>query len=1047
MKSSLPVLKRRTSTTAKEDSKEALQCRLPLPNRKSVLQGCSKKPSTELQKPTVGTKDLKTFEKQVPRAPSALTVKNRRFSTGSFSLNSNRKMDAKLKMAAFPKKSPLNTTYSLSRSDGKSTGQIILNTKGLDVVMVQRYLPNIGGVDTIPEQLAHFPLHLVEPSNLSPLLTSFVPEECFSIASELSSERKTSTVGAINPVYMTNVSLINDKPIPPDCSDTSPAKSLQFGCTSKLQENGLKDSSCQLIPTEAARKTKDSSVGAEMNNNYIESGTLPYFPLGNLLQLNETMMLSDHDEHKDDAPKHEAYSRNIPTGSNCNLPLCAVDSIHLDGAIVLSGASNMPSLCTKNDDSCRSAMPVKTLSNCKLPLSKRDLLLCEGAMLSDNKIVVPKHKDSFGNEHHEASALFDCMPSPFTKEVFQLNETITVRGDNATFDASKHESSVGNNLQAFTLSNCKLSLSTGDIVQINGMLTLDGHRNASFDISKHEGSLRNDTSKATALSSCKLSLSTGDVMQLNRTRIVTDCKDATFDALKHEDHLENDLHKTTNLPDCKLCQSSGGSNEILLLSTKNLKLVRKCEKRLSEVKQGSDGDLSYSAELHKGAPAVVKDLPLTEPSHNQQQNVCESADLVQDPLGSEWAPFCMSTPLSVALKWSYLPFDHTFQTSSSTLEDDTHECPHERVETKDDSRSSGTNATGTKSCSGKMVNAPRLKEGLQQTKISISHLNGARSKVINLKPKSEEHKCGAEKNSLPLPARTLRPDSSSVGRGGRPPAHPSSFSKLCLPKPSLVSGRPSSRFGTGQITGNNEQLPSCQTGVNSKMPPKAEPHQPLTKVITKIPGIKRRSPQTPSLPPPPRTKTAESKQVELFNLGVGGPPSVTKHAHKSLALASNNLVTGIKRPSSAMERKRLCSSPKRSKEVGGGTAKLPKKSGTKPALPLGSKPKGPLGLKLKMEVKGESPTSEPKVNRNKTAVEESKQELKVAKLQELAMEVAALELRNAALRQEMENPIPAPEETTSIDTIIKELEEKFAVLKLQNAALLQKKANPTHIPE
>ncbi|XP_067852798.1 uncharacterized protein [Heptranchias perlo] len=1132
MRPSLPAPKRRastnvftrtskdavSSTAARVNGKETSQCRLPLKNRRNLLQGCSKKPLTELEKQTVGTNDLKSFEKQVPKAPRVLTDKNRRFSTGSFNLNSIRKVDTKFKMAARPKENPLNATYFLPRSDGKHTGQIPLKTKDLDVVTVQQCLPNISVANSIPEcvstQSAHFPIPLVEPSNLSPLLTSFVAEECLHIAAELINKRdicSVSAVGAINPVQVTNVSIINEESIPLDCSvysncsDTSPAKSLQLGCTSKSQENDFKDTSCQQIHTQI--KTEDSSVSVKMNNDYIETGTLPCSSSGKLLPANETMLLSDHKDGALGAPKHEAFSRNVLskplTVSSHKSSLCPVDLIQLDGTIVLSDASNTPSLGTKHD-----AMPAKTLSNCKSPLSKIDLLTCDGTMLSEkNTTVVPKHRGSFGNEL--------CKSSLSTGDLIQLNETMTVRDDkNATFDTSKQEGSSGNDLQepavssckvslsmgdivqldgtmtvidknatfvtskhedslgnypnkVTALSNCKLSLSTEDIVQLNGTMTINDHKNTTFDASKHEGSIRNDASKATALSNCKLSLSMGDVIQLNGT--VTDCKDATFDASKHEDSLQNDPNKTTALSNSQPSPPSGGSIEIIPLSSENLKLVRKCEghqgsaldsvpelqrvechaenhnskdsnstlnlgkgddstcteKWQSEANQGGDGDVSCSAELHKGAPALVKHL--RDPSQNKELNNCVSgADLVHDLVGSEWAPYCMSTPSSVAMKQScleYLPFDHSFQTSSS-LQDDTHvevvECPDKQVKTKDNSRSTSTDVTETKTCSRKLVNAPRPRERSLQTKVvtasaskPISNLPGARRKNINLAPVSEAQKCRAEKHSVPLAARTTRPDLSVMGRDGRPPTQPPSFSKMCLPKPRLVFGRLNSVIGTGKIAGNNNnKLASCQTGVNTntKMPPRAEPNQLSTKAATQIPGLKR-SPQTLSKLPVPETQKAESKQVELFNLGMGGPPSFSKGAHKSSALASKNIVTGIKRPGSAMEQKRrVWSSPKRSKAVGEVTAKFPKKSGTKPLSPLESKQK--MGVKA-----GDSLTSEPK---NKTAVEESesKQELEVAKLQrrikELEGKVAMLELENAALRQQKENPTPVPEQESNI---------------------------------
>ncbi|XP_067904021.1 uncharacterized protein [Heterodontus francisci] len=1122
-----------TPTAAKGNREEALQCRLSLPIRKSPLQSCSKKPQT------VGTNNLKASAKQISRVPSISTVKNRRFSTGCLSLNStqklDRKMNSKFKMAALPKENSLNATYCLPPADGKCTRQIPLKTKDLDVVMIQRCLPNISVADSIPEheqtQSAHFSLPLVEPSNLSPLLTSFVAQECLHIAAELSNKSETcpAHLVAINPVPMTNVSIINEEPAPSDCSvyscysDTSPAKSPKGGYTSQLQENGLKDTSCQLINALEAIQTESPSVSAKINNDFIETGTLPCSSTGNLIQLNETLMLSDLNDCKNgvlDTPKHDVHSRNglskLPTVSNYEPSPCTVELIQLDETIVLSVASNTPSLCTKNDSSCKSSVPAKTLTDCKPSVSRSDLLSCEETTLSvnENKIV-PKHGDSFENELYKAPALLDAMPSLSTGDLIQLNETMSLRDDkNATFDSSKHESNFGNDCQASTVSNCKLSLSAGGLVQLNGTMIVDDHQNATFDTSKHEGSLETDSqattlsncklppsigdivqlnstmtveghqnatfdaskhessfgndllaialsdgklppstgdivqlngtmlvddhnatfdaskhegnhengSKATTLSSCKKLLATGDQVQSNGIMTVNDCKDATFDASKHEESLENNTSKTNNFPNSKLPQSLGGANEVVPLSFQNLQLVRKCEghqgsaldsiselqqeqnggssnskdststlnlgkgddstcteKRLNEANQG-DGDLSCSAELHKRTRALEKSLHLINPSENKELNIGEHAEFIHDLVNSEWAPNCMSTP-SVALKQSfleYLPLDHSFQTSSSTLQDDSHgvDCPDKEVKTKDDSRSSRVDVTETKTCSRKIVNAPRLGEQLQQTKVATagslkhtSYLPGARRKHIN-----EAQICGAEKSSLPFPARTSKLGSSIVGRGGKPPMQPPSFSKMCLPKPRQTLGRLSSVMGTGQNAGNN-QIPSCQVGTHTKMPPKAESNQLLAKAVTKIPGLKTRSPLALSKLPVQETQKAESKQAELFNIGMGGLPSVNKNGNKSLVLTSKDIVTGIKRPGSIMEQKRrLCPSPKRSKTVGEVTVKFPKKSGTKP---LSENRKQKIGVKA-----GERLTSEPKGNLNKIAEEEStsesKQELEVA---------------------------------------------------------------------
>ncbi|XP_041051009.1 uncharacterized protein LOC121281910 isoform X2 [Carcharodon carcharias] len=553
------------STAVRRNSEAPSQCRRPLLTRKSPPQGCSKIPLTELGKQTLGANNLKVFEKRVLRVPSVSTVKNSQFSTDSFDVNSaqklGRKTGTKFKTAA--KENSLNATYCLPSSDDEYTRQIPLKTKSVDAVMLQQKLPNTNVSNSVPEheqtQLAHCPLRLTEPSYLSPLFSSFVVEECLHIAAELSNKSETCllhAVDAINPVSVPNVSMINEEPVPLDCSvysccsDTSPTKLPLGGSTSQLQED--KDTSCQLILTEAEIKTQDSPVSAKMNDDDVETGTLPWSPSGNLIQINETMMQSDHNDHEGDAPKQNVYSSNVlsklPSVSNCTMSLSTVDLIQL-GEIQVRGASNTQSLDIKTDASCESFMTAKTLSNCNLSLSKKDLLLCERSMLSDENQILPKHRGSFENEL-EAPALLDCTPSFTTADLIQLNETMIERDNkNITFDLSEHESSFGNNLQVSALSNYKLPLSAQVVVQLNGTMTVDNHKNVTFETSKHED-VGNDL-KVTNSSNYTLPPSMRETVQLNGTLTMDDHKNATFDAPKYEGSPQNDS-KAPVLSNCEL---------------------------------------------------------------------------------------------------------------------------------------------------------------------------------------------------------------------------------------------------------------------------------------------------------------------------------------------------------------------------------------------------------------------------------------------------------------------------------------------------------------
>ncbi|XP_038631170.1 uncharacterized protein LOC119951884 [Scyliorhinus canicula] len=1077
--------------------------------RENLCRGCSKTPQTELRNRTHHANHLEAFEEQVLSAPSVSNVKNRQFGTGSFRLSStqklNRRMDTKFKMVACPNENSLNVTYLSLSSDEKSTRQIPLKTKDVDVVMVKQNLPNVCVSSDISE---HCPFHLMEASNVS-LFSSFVAEECQHIAIELSNKSKVS----LHPIdTVANVSMITEEPVPFDsscCSEFSPTKLPLGGSTSKLQEDGL-NTTCQLVLSKAEIRTNDSPVGA---------GTLPWSPARNLIQLNETLIQGDLNDHEDNAPKHDVCSSNVlsklPDVSNCEFP-SAVDLIQLD-EIKVSSASNTQSLGVRNEASCESFIPVKTLSSCNVLLLKRDPLV-ERSMLSDGCLILPMHKGNFENEI-DAPVLLNCKPCLATPDLIQLNETMTVRDNkNVTFDLSGCESSFGNDLQASyeqdavqlngtitvdnrqnatfetskyedlgkdckvtNLSNCRLSPSVGDMLQLNSTMAMDDHKNATFDthhqshdsnrhvendtipkvsvlsncellqlnstmtvddknttidavpyegamddhknatfdahpqshdsnrhvendtIPKvsvlsncellqlnstmtvddknttidavpHEGNLEND-SKAPVFSTGVLLLSRSDGEQLNRIVTANDSS-ATFDASKCEDSLENDPSKITNLPDCKLSLSSGGLNESRLVR----KCALDCGSKLEQVKQS----------------ALKRNLHSREISQDKELSISEHADLV-DMGNSEWNPHCMSTPCFTGRQCfpEYLRLDHSFLASATTLQDSVGngmgECPDE---TKADCRSSSTDATETKTKPRKDSNVPRpvLQMRTENSLKHVSRLPEVRRNV------SKVQKCGAKINSLPPPAQTCKVGSAAaVGRESKPAMLQPGISKLHLPKPRLVLGRLSSAKGIGQSTVN--KLLPCRTGV-TKISPKAESSQPLTEDLSKIPGMKKKS----SLVSPKLTvqeTKADSKPAVLVNMGMGRHPQVNRKTNEPSVLGSQNIATGIKRPSSA-KKVLLCPSPKRAKIAGEVIAKF--QINTK-RLPGNCKQK--MGMKAKSlllpgNCKQKMGMKEPKVKLNEAKESTCKSEDNhLAMLQrrnkELEEKIVMMELKNAAL--------------------------------------------------
>ncbi|GCC22143.1 hypothetical protein chiPu_0000528 [Chiloscyllium punctatum] len=1087
-KSYLDVPKSRVSTgtssntvafpTTSTNNEAASQHRRSLLTRKSPAAGCSKKLLPKLVKQTINANNLKAFEKQVPRALSVSTVKKGRFSTGSFTLNSTQtldeKVDAEFKTDAHSSENSLNATYCLPSYEATRMRHIP-QKEDLDMIILHQNLPNVGISKGRPEQeqieSSVCPLPLIEPSNLPPLFTSFIAEECLHIAAELNEKRETYpllTLDTANPIPVTGVSMISEEPVPLDssvysccCSNTPPAK-LALLCHSKLQENILEDVSSQLKLAEI--KTGDLTVGTRMSNDYIETGALPWSPPENLIQFNKTITQGNLNDEEDTALKHDVYSSDVLNES----PLSNVEYIQLNVPKVMNDASITFS-DTKNDaSSC--FVPAKTQSNSNLSLSKVDLVLSERSLLSDEKQILPKHR-SFENEL-EPPDLLGCAPSlSLSTDLIQLDNTVTVQDKNVTFVLSKDENSFRKSLQTSALSNfkqsmspqdllqlnvtmnvddlknttcdtskykdlgndlrCKLPVSMSKEIQLNATMILNDHKNATFIASKHEGCLTNDI-----LSNLEQSLTTTNQDELNRIITVSDCKDATFIAPNLKDSLANNPNKTTNLADCKLSLSSD-SNEVRL-TPKKLKLVRKAEaltsgSELEQVKMSGKnnhsslslnfgkgsystgmeklsnevkpGDVCISVELHKVACAVETSLPFIDSFQKKEQSICEHADSFHDLVSSEWAPNCISTPCLAGKPTfpEYLQLDRSFLASSSTLQADVSDglgkCPNEQDKTIDVAKSSGTEVTEAKSSGRKTSNAPSQR--LQQTKMGsenslklISYLPAAKKKNITKASVSELCKSGVQKDTVPSSAQTCK-IGSSVERG-KPSIQPPGFSKLCLPKPRQLSGRLGRAVATGQMLGN--KIPSYHIRVNAKMSPKIKSTPLLTKAISKIPGVKG----TTSVVSSKLTVSETQKSAELFNIGMADPPHAIRKASKPLVLDSQNFVTGIKRPNSAVEQKRrLCPPPKRSKTAATFAGEVAiKQTKLKPLLG---------DSKQKMTRK--SLTSESKVNMVKTATEastfKSKQELEVAKLQkknkELEEKIAMLERQNAALQQEKEN--------------------------------------------
>ncbi|XP_043560992.1 uncharacterized protein LOC122557394 isoform X2 [Chiloscyllium plagiosum] len=497
---------------AKTNSEATSQRRCSLLTRKGPAQGCSKKPQPELGKQTVATNNLKPLEKRMLRQPSASIVKSGQFSTGSSSLNSTRKLDTKFKVDTRPKENSLNATYCLPSSDSKYKGQIPLKTKDVDVIVQQTLLDiNVSKSTSEQEQiqLTCCSLSIMESSNLSHLFTSAIAEECIRIATKLNDKSELChlhIVDAINPASVTNVSMINNELIPLNCSIASPAKLPQDGTTSELQEEN--SINCQQILSEM--ETEDPPV---KTNDFTEAGALPVFPSENLIQLNETMLQSDLNDWEVGVLKHvvsSSYMQNkLPIVFNCMLSSSKVELIQLNETIPVTDHVNVALNLSKHENHIRNDQKVTNSFNCTVQLN--------GTTIVDNfrnRTFNFLYEDDEGCDLNVTSS-FHCKMPPSTNVMVPFHCTVTVDDWKNAMFAAKYEDSFETASKAYTLSGCKLLQSTNDKEQLRRIVTVFDC-NATFDASKHDNSLEN-ANKITNLPHCQVPLSPGGSNEVRLT--------------------------------------------------------------------------------------------------------------------------------------------------------------------------------------------------------------------------------------------------------------------------------------------------------------------------------------------------------------------------------------------------------------------------------------------------------------------------------------------------------------------------------------------------
>ncbi|XP_055500148.1 uncharacterized protein LOC129702395 [Leucoraja erinacea] len=577
-------------------------------------------------------------------------------------------------------------------------------------------------------------------------------------------------------------------------------------------------------------------LGNEFQTPTDQTNIVPSVSCGDLIKLNETMTLANVTF---EVLKHETSYGNYLSASilsDSKMSLNVQDDVQLNGTMTAFD-HNATFEKSKHEDFLGHDGKATASMSCKLILSTTTELqaaeIVAGNDCKDATFDTSKQDYDLGNEPNNAT----CLLPPSIGDKVELNGTITLEHKNATFDTSKHESNLGNDCSKTTP---LLPPSPGEKVQLNETVIVD-QKNATLDVWQLESCVGGNVSDITASSHCRL---TSQVVQLNGSMTATNSEIARFESSKDGIGLEvKKTGKTTNLSSCTPSLSARDLDGLVPLSKcEGSTLISAAELRgiqsnsdsstsnntyaagnlgkddaacsvKCEGNQGNGGNINSS----RGPPDLVKNPHLRNSMHNEEL----------DAVNSEWAPGCMSTP-NIAVKYSFIenpPFDYSFQTSSSTLQNDTHvavgDCSNKQAPKGDSSSESNENKP--KSSSGKAINAPLPDNQLRESKAvtagsskPFSNLPITRRKNGNPGATSVEHKCSGEKKSTPLSTGTSRPSCSSMGRGGRPPIQPPNLSKKSLPKPRLVPGRPSSVVGTGQRPPSN-QLPSSKTSVNTKV--------------------------------------------------------------------------------------------------------------------------------------------------------------------------------------------------------------------------------------
>ncbi|XP_007892509.2 uncharacterized protein LOC103179184 [Callorhinchus milii] len=701
-----------------------------------------------------------------------------------------------------------------------------------------------------------------------------------------------------------------------------------------------------------------------------------------------------------------------------------------------------PKGASRSEDHLRDNLKTVNLSICE-SLFVDGLMVCKETALRDhiNKTFeAARQEDQAGDDLNKTTILSACP-----EDLLEGNGSVTVEDPKRVSDSkrvSKCEEHSGINFQTTNVSICEhrspnpMTVCTGDdlnntstvlscprdILQINQGLALSDDENDKELAACSASCLETDINKpfpSIDLMVCNKTVPSDlvDTTDVSRTGqaegelgTLPHCKSPSSDLVQPRGSSPQMLNKgATNSPRCEDLSADGGtevmdkshgpnkSSNFLNLMTLNLTkdIVSECPKNgpggltTSEPKAWCAGDLSclvdQLSELSTKVESVcVKDL------HNEELNCFEKGKTFHDhTVTSEWIPCFMSTPLPVAVKGNFTQaerVDCTFHFSPSSL----HQCPDDRMKTKDELRKTSTLVTESTSCGegGPLVASRKAlpkpsgrwhKAVAASTLIEPAH-PGARRK--NLMPTAIS--TGAQRGlgkTLVLPAWKL----GTASMGGE-------RALLGVPKPCLLSGKRSSAVvGNGREAANSRTSTSHRLSVSSEVlssgvrPLAAMSSQPRSK----IPGMKIQVLQRLKLSEAPATS-----QCKPAGSSHAGHHVSSADDHKPQLLPPRSAMLELKRPGCMLEpRRRPITSPKRSKLAG-----EVKAIETKPVSLLIS------GQKAKTQgacFPGGS--SELNVDQNKNLENVKPEELgprTSGPVQHLMQENAALKQENAALRQQ-----------------------------------------------